>query len=277
VFRYAVSPGYLEAAGIPLRAGRLFDAHDDAAAPLVAVISESLAQARFAGANPLGQHLSIGPAGPFTIVGVAGDVRQVSLALSDANAVYLSSAQSWFADNPRSLVVRARGSAAGLTAAVRDAIWSVDKVQPVVRIATMEELVAASAAERRFALRLFETFAGTALVLAAIGIYGILAGSVAERTREIGVRAALGASRRDIVALVLRQGMGLSGLGIAIGLAGATLASQALVTMLFSVSRLDPITYASVVVVLLVVSAVACWVPAWRASRVDPSITLRAQ
>jgi putative ABC transport system permease protein len=145
------------------------------------------------------------------------------------------------------------------------------------RGATMEELVEASAAERRFALTLFETFAVTALVLAAIGIYGVLAGSVAERTREIGVRAALGASRRDILALILRQGMTLTVLGVAIGLGGAVVASQALVTLLFGVTRFDSATYLSVVALLLGVSAIACWLPAWRAARVDPTITLRAE
>jgi predicted permease len=277
VFRYAVSPGYIEAAGIPLRAGRLFDEHDDAAAPRVALISASLAAARFQGSSPIGQRLGIGPAGPFTIVGIVGDVRQVSLAMSDAQAVYISAAQSWFPDNPRSLVVRARGDAARLAPAIREAIWSVDKDQPVVRVATMEELVAASAAERRFALILFQAFAVTALVLAGIGLYGVISGSVTERTREIGVRAALGASRASILALVLCQGMTLTGLGIAIGLTGAVLASQALVTLLFGISRLDAVTYAGVVALLIGVSGIACWVPAWRAAQVDPSVTLRAE
>jgi putative ABC transport system permease protein len=141
----------------------------------------------------------------------------------------------------------------------------------------MEELVSASAAERRFALTLFEAFAVTALVLAAIGIYGVLAGSVAERTREIGVRTALGASRRDIVTLVLRQGMALTGAGVAIGLGGAAAASGALATLLFGVTRLDPVTYGAVVALLLGVSAIACWLPAWRAARVDATIALRAE
>ncbi len=276
-FRYAVSPGYLEAAAIPLRAGRMFDEHDVAGAPLVALISASLAAARFPGTDPIGQRLRIGPAGPFTIVGITGNVRQVSLALNDTHAVYISAAQSWFADNPRSLVVRVRGEAPALAPAVREAIWSVDKDQPVVRMTTMDELVAASAAERRFALTLFEAFAVTALVLAAIGIYGVLAGSVAERTREIGVRTALGASRGNILALVIRQGMALTGLGIAIGLGGAVAASGALATLLFGITRLDPLTYGAVVALLLGVSVIACWVPAWRAARVDPTTTLRAE
>jgi putative ABC transport system permease protein len=277
VFRYAISPGYLEATGIPLRAGRVFDDRDVAGAPLVALVSRSLAEAGFPGIDPIGQRLRIGPAGPFTIVGVTGNVRQVSLALTDSFAVYISAPQSWFIDNPRTLAVRVRGDAAALAPAVRDAIWAVDKDQPVTRVATMEELVSASAAERRFALTLFEAFAVTALVLAAIGIYGVLAGSVAERTREIGVRAALGASRTNILALVLRQGMTLTGLGVTIGLGGAAAASGTLVTLLFGITRLDPITYGAVVALLLGVSAAACWIPAWRAARVDPAITLRAE
>ena len=164
-----------------------------------------------------------------------------------------------------------------ITRDIRRAIWSVDKDQPIVRVATLDALVAASAAERRFALTLFEAFALVALVLAATGIYGVLAGSVAERTREIGVRSALGASRGDIVALVLGQGLSLTIVGIAIGLTAAAAASNALVTLLFGVSRLDPITYVGVVALLLGVSGIACWVPAWRAARVDPSITLRAE
>jgi ABC-type antimicrobial peptide transport system permease subunit len=140
----------------------------------------------------------------------------------------------------------------------------------------MRQLVARSAAERRFALIVFEAFALVALALAATGIYGMLASSVAERTREIGVRAALGASRRDILSLVVRQGMTLTATGVVIGLIGAAAASRVIVTLLFEVSRLDPLTYLSVVGLLLAVSAIACWLPAWRAARVDPAITLRA-
>jgi putative ABC transport system permease protein len=151
----------------------------------------------------------------------------------------------------------------------------VDKDQPIMRLATMDALLAASAAQRRFALILFEVFALAALVLAAAGIYGVLSGSVAERTREIGVRAALGASRESIFALILRQGMTLTGLGVAIGIAGAIAASEAIASMLFGVSRLDPFTYLGVLVLLLGVSAVACWVPARRAMRVDPMEALR--
>jgi ABC-type antimicrobial peptide transport system permease subunit len=141
----------------------------------------------------------------------------------------------------------------------------------------MEALLAASGGQRRFALILFETFGLVALLLAATGIYGVLSGSVTERTREIGVRAALGASRGSILAMVLRQGLTLTLVGIAIGLVAAVAASRALITLLFEVTRVDPITYAGVVALLLSVSAVACWFPAWRAVRVDPAITLRAE
>jgi ABC-type antimicrobial peptide transport system permease subunit len=141
----------------------------------------------------------------------------------------------------------------------------------------MDALLASSEAQRRFALIVFEAFGIAALALAAIGVYGVLSGSVAERTREIGVRLALGASPRDIFALVVRQGIMHTGLGAVIGLAGAVAASQALVALLFGVSCLDPITYFGVIALLLGVSAIACWVPARRAARVDPAITLRAE
>jgi putative ABC transport system permease protein len=288
VFRYAVSPGYIETMRMPIRNGRLLDEHDRSSAPLVALISESLARHRFPAQSPIGQRVRVGPMDgpPYTIVGVVGDVKQMSLALSESDAVYITASSPaatirsgpWrFADRVMSLVVRARGDAAALAPAIRQAIWSVDKDQPVVRVATLDDLVAASAAERRFALIVFEAFALAALVLSGAGIYSVLAGSVAERTREIGVRSALGASRGSILALVARQGMMLIGLGVAIGLGGAVAASQAVAAMLFGVSRLDPVTYVGVVALLAVVSAIACGVPAWRAVRVDPASTLRAE
>ncbi|HVG35450.1 MAG TPA: ABC transporter permease [Pyrinomonadaceae bacterium] len=280
-FRYAVSPGYFETMAIPLRRGRLLNEHDVSGAPPVVLISESLAKSKFPGGqDPIGQRLRIGPNdGPwFTVVGVVGNVKQTSLVMSQSDAVYITNTQ-WqlFADKARWLAVRSRGDAATLAPAIRQAIWSVDKDQPVVRVSTMDELLAASAAERRFALILFETFGIVALVLAATGIYGVLSGSVTERTREIGVRLALGATRRNILALVFRQGMTLTGLGIALGLGGAVAASQAIITLLYGISPLDPIAYLGVVALLVGVSVIACWMPAWRAARVDPSITLRAE
>jgi putative ABC transport system permease protein len=148
---------------------------------------------------------------------------------------------------------------------------------PAMRVATMRELVEASVTDRRFALTVFEAFGVAALLLAAIGLYGSLSVSVTERTREIGVRSALGASSRDILALVLRQGMVLTAVGVALGLGLAWAASRSLAVLLFELPALDPVTYASVVVLLLGVAALACSGPAWRAARLDPAATLRAE
>jgi putative ABC transport system permease protein len=275
-FRYAVSPGYLETMRIPLRRGRALEAQDRAGAPLVAVISEALAKRRLPGVDPVGRRLKIGDGPLYTVVGVVGNVKQVSLALTESDAVYTPPSQWRFADNAMSLVIRTRGDAAALAPSVRAAVWSVDKDQPIVRVATMSVLLAGSAASRRFALTLFEAFALAALVLAAAGIYGVLAGSVVERSQEMGVRSALGASRSDIVTLVLRQGLRLTAVGVVLGLAGAVIATQALVTMLFGISHLDPVTYVGVIALLAATAVVACAVPAWRASRVDPVTALRS-
>ena len=214
----------------------------------------------------------------FTIAGVVTDVKQTSLDLNPGDAVYITAAQ-WtrFADRARWLVVRARQDAAGLTPSIRQAISSVGKSQSISRIATMDDRLKASAARRSFALRLFQTFGIVALVLAAIGTYGLLSGSVTERTREIGVRSALGASRRGVLALVLRQGMMLAGIGIVTGMAGAMITSRALVSLLFGVSRLDFTTYLAVLLLLAGVSAIACGIPAWRAARISPSVALRSE
>jgi putative ABC transport system permease protein len=279
--RSAVSPGYFETMGIPLRRGRLLDAHDATGAGTRPVlISETFARRQFPGRDPVGQRVRFGGAvdRPWDVVaGVVGDVKQTSLAVGDESAVYVASARWLWADSPLWLVVRARGDAAALAPAVKQAVWSVDRDQPIVRVATMDGLLAASAAERRFVLILFEAFALAALALAAIGVYGVLSGSVTERMREIGVRSALGATVADLLALVMRQGLALTCAGVAIGLAGAAAASQALVALLFGVSRLDPATYLGVTALLLVMSGIACWVPALRAARVDPSITLRSE
>jgi putative ABC transport system permease protein len=212
-----------------------------------------------------------------TIVGVVGDVKQLSLGVGDLDAFYTTQTQWVWVDNAQSVVVRTSGDAAKLASAVRSAVLSVDNDELPVRVATMQSLLVQTEAQRRFALILFEAFALAALVLAATGLYGVLAGSVTERIREIGVRAALGASRRDILALVVGQGMTLTGVGVLIGLAGAVVASRALITLLFGISRLDAVTYLGVVALLAAVSAIACWVPAWRAAQVDPAITLRAE
>jgi len=279
VLRYAITPGYFSAMGIPLRAGRLLDEHDRAGSPRAVAVSEAFARAAFPGSDPIGQRLRFGDREGdwYTIVGVVGDVRQTALGLTTASALYVTPTQWHWVDRRMSLVVRGRGAPATLAPAVRAAIWSVDKDQPVVRVATMRELVEASVADRRFALIVFEAFGVAALLLAAIGLYGILSVSVTERTREIGVRSALGASSRDILALVLRQGMLFAAVGVALGLVLAWAAGRSLAALLFELPPLDPVTYGSVVALLLGVSALACWGPAWRAARLDPAITLRAE
>jgi len=175
-----------------------------------------------------------------------------------------------------SLIVRARGDAASLAPSIRSAIWSVDRDTPIARVATMGELADRAVSDRHFALILFEAFGLSALALAAIGIYGVLSGSVTERTREIGVRAALGASTRSIVGMVMRIGMTLTAAGVLVGLIAAAVGSRVMVSMLFGVSRVDPMTYLGVVLLLGVVSAIACALPALRAARVDPASTLKA-
>jgi putative ABC transport system permease protein len=278
VYRYAVTAGYFDTLRIPLRSGRLLGIHDTENTPAAIVISESLAERRFPNQDPIGKRVHIGGRNgtpEFTIVGVVRDVKQMSLGLNDTDAVYTTTTQWNFPEQTLSLVVRGRGDVSALVPAIKNAIWSVDNDQPIVRVARMETLLAESAAERRFALILFEAFGLVALALAAGGIYGVLSGSVAERTREIGVRSALGATRGGIIALVVRQGMTLAGLGALIGVAGALLASRALAALLFGISRFDPLTYFTAVVLLSSVSVVACSVPAWRASRIDPMVALR--
>jgi putative ABC transport system permease protein len=279
VFRYVVSPGYCEAMQLALRRGRFLSEQDSADAPPAVLLSESLARSEFPGQNPIGKRLHVGPLDRpwYTVVGVVGDVKQNSLALDEPNAVYLTEAQSWYADDTMTVVARTRGNAAALAPSVENAIWSVDKDQALVRVATMDSLMAKGEATRRFVLILFEAFALVALMLAATGIYGVLSGSVAERTREIGVRAALGASRRSILSLVLRQGMKLALVGAAAGLLAAVASSAALASLLFGVSRLDPLTYLAVTALLLAVAGVACAIPAARAVAVDPVVALRSE
>jgi putative ABC transport system permease protein len=206
-----------------------------------------------------------------------GDVKQASLAVSQSDAFYVPTPQWSWVDPAQSFVVRAHGDPGKLAPAIKAAIWSVDKDQPIVHVATMDSLLESSEAQRRFALTLFEAFGIVALVLAAVGIYGVLSGGVTERMREIGVRAALGASRRSILMLVLGQGMMLTAIGVLIGLVGAVAGSSIVVSLLYGVSRFDLVTYISVIALLAVVSGIACWLPAWRAAQVDPSITLRAE
>jgi putative ABC transport system permease protein len=212
-----------------------------------------------------------------TVVGIVGNVKQVSLGDADEDAFYITTSQWTWVDDAQSLVIRTQVPPAALTPLIRDAIWSVDKNQPIVRVATIDKLLAASESERHFILMLFEAFALVGLILAATGTYGVLSGSVTERTREIGVRAALGASRSSILALVLRQGMTLAVSGLLLGMGIAMAASRALAVLLFDVSRLDPLTYLGVAALLLAVSCVACFIPARRAASINPVEALRTE
>jgi putative ABC transport system permease protein len=277
-FRYTVTPGYLdEVMRVPLVRGRTLNEGDDAGSPRVVVVNEAFAKRAFPTGDALGRRIRMGRADQpeSTIVGVVADVKQTSLGAPDQDAFYVTTEQWYFTDAARWLVVRTNGDGTQLVPSIKRAIWSVDADQAVVRAASMESLVAGSEAQRRFALRLLEVFAAMALLLAGIGLYGVLAGSVADRRREIGVRAALGATGSSLVALVVREGVALTAVGAVVGVAGAITASGALSSLLFGVSRVDPPTYVVVVCVVLVVCGVACWLPAARAARVDPVTTLR--
>ncbi|MFI5233130.1 MAG: ABC transporter permease [Gemmatimonadales bacterium] len=279
-FRYGVSPGYVETMRIPVVRGRAFTAADKAGQPGVALVNESFAKKYWPGEDALGQRISLADPvkGPWLeIVGIVGDVKQLSLSSTKIDGVYIPESQWSFADAAMSLVVRTKGDPAALVAAIQRAVWAADKDQPIVRVATANALVAQSEAQRRFALILFEAFAFVALALAAAGIYGVLAGTVTERVREIGVRAALGASRADILRMIVRQGLGMTALGALIGVVAAVGLSRLMTSLLYGISPLDPATYAGVTVVLGVVALGACLVPALRAARVDPMATLRSE
>jgi putative ABC transport system permease protein len=279
-FRFGVSPGYLEAMRISVLRGRTLEESDRGDAPPVVLINQALARRAWPGEDPVGQRIRLGGVadGPWrTVVGIAGDVRHLSLSAEVPNAVYVPETQWFGADNAMSLIVRTRGDPEALIPAVRRAVRALDPDQPIVRVALMSRVVEASAAERRFTLVLFEAFGLLAVVLSAAGIYGVLAGAVAERRREIGVRTALGATQRDILGLVLRQGLTLTAAGAVIGLGAAALLTRAIDDLLFQVPRLDPVTYAGVTLLMALVAGVACWVPARRAVRVDPVAATRGE
>jgi ABC-type antimicrobial peptide transport system permease subunit len=196
--------------------------------------------------------------------------------VSPLEAVYVADVQSPYAERAMWVVVRAAADAASLEPAVRRAIQAVDRNRPILRVATMEQRVAASAARQRFAMTAFEAFAAIALLLAVIGIYGVLAGDVVDRTREIALRSAIGASRARIMTLVLHQAAGVGIVGVLAGAAVASVTSRALAALLFEVSPLDGLTYASLAVVLLLATGAGALLPAWRAARIAPGPALQA-
>jgi putative ABC transport system permease protein len=278
--RYAVSNDYLRTMRIPILSGRGFSASDVVdGATKVALVSDALARRLWPNASPIGQRIRVGgvDAPMRTIIGVTGNVRHAGLDAKTTMQWYIPERQMFFADNQEVLVVRTAGDPSALAGAVRRTIAAIDPTQPIVKIVTMDEVVAASTSQRRLALVLFGAFATAALLLAIAGIYGVLAGSVSERTREIGVRSALGATPGRLIASIVGQGGRLAALGILLGLGGSLALTRYLQSLLFGVAPNDPATLVGVCVLLVGVTLAACLVPAARAARVDPSAALRSE
>jgi predicted permease len=279
-YAFEVTPGYLSAMGIPLLRGRGFEARDRAGAPPVAIINQTIARRYFPDEDPIGQRIGRpgSPVGEWgQIVGVVGDVKDGVVAPLDGDGgvpqIYVP-----FAQNPYdalTFVVRGAGSVSQLAASVRAALHEVDPEQPMATVRPLVELVGESIARQRFAMLLLSIFSSAALLLAAVGIYGVTAYAVAQRTAEIGIRMALGARRAQVLDLVLRQGMVLATIGIGLGLVGAAAATRFLQGMLFGITPLDPTTFGATAALFGLVAAVATYVPARRATRVDPIVALR--
>jgi len=275
--RRVVSPGYFEAMGIPLLRGRLIDATDVDGAPLVAVISQRLADEFFPGEDPVGRSIVL-PWNPplyLEVVGVVGDVPMGSLRRETQPTMYWPLAQ-----NGRlsvTLVARTAGDPATLAPTLQAAIHEVDANVPVSRLQPMGAILSASLAQDRFRTLLLGAFAGVALLLAALGLYGVLAQLVGRRTHELGVRIALGADRSNILGWVLGHGMKLTALGLLVGLVGGALAARTARGMLFGVEPLDPITFGGTAILLTLVALASALLPAWRATRVDPVESLRSE
>ncbi len=275
-----VTPGYFATLKIPLKSGRVFDEHDDENGPEVVAINEEAARRYWPGVNPLGQQLHLGVrlaearSGTKTIVAVVGDVKSSRLDATAAPEVYVPYAQHPV--DSLTIAVRTAGGPAGFVPTARADLASLDRNLPLAGIRTMDEVIGRSIAERRFTMLLLATFAVVAVLLAAIGVYGVLAYLVSQRTQEIGVRLAIGAAPADVVGLFVREGAMLMAIGVACGIGGALLVTRALSTLLFGVTTTDPITFATVAGTLIVVALLASYVPARRAARVDPMTALRA-
>ena len=275
--RHTISTAYLTAMGIPLLRGRNFSDSDNETAPDVALINSTMARRFWANGDPIGKRFLWGHPDTdkkwFTIVGVVADTKLYGLDNPARLEIYYP-----YLERPNSdmnLVVRSAVDPSSLTASIRAAVATIDKDQPIFAVHTMQELVDDSISTRRLTLVLLGIFSVLALVLAAIGIYGVMAYSVALRTQEIGIRMALGAQRQDVLRLVLGQGARIAFFGVAIGLAAAAALARLLSSLLFAVGASDPLTFAAVAVVLIAVALLACYIPARRALRVDPIIALR--
>jgi len=274
--RHSISPGYLKAMGQPLLSGRDFTENDNEKAPLVALINQKMAQTFFPNGNAVGRRFKFGrgEAGNFiTIVGVVADTKMYGLANPPRYEIYMPFRQD--DSSSAHLVMRSSVNPTSLASAARLVIAAVDKDQAVTGVATMQRLVNDSVSTQHVTLVLLEIFGALALLLAAIGIYGVTAYTVALRTQEFGIRMALGAQRQDILQMVLALGAKLALLGVAIGLLAALALSRLLSGLLYSVSASDPFTFACVAGVLVIVTLIACYIPAMRAMKVDPMIALR--
>lgn len=270
-----VSPDYFKALSIPVVKGRSFSERDTLDSPKVIIISESFVRKYFPSEDPLGKQLTIDFGTPWTgeIVGVVGSVRHSNLVQEPYPDMYATQGQ-----NPQfgvNLVVRAASAPSQLTAAIRNEIHSLDKEVPVFNVKTMEQRVSEAAAQPRFRTLLLGIFAALALILASIGIYGVISYSVTQRTHEIGLRVALGAQRSDVFKLIIGQGMKLVLVGVGIGLVGAFVLTRVMSSFLFGISATDPLTFGGITLLLLGVAFLACYLPARRATRVDPMIALR--
>jgi putative ABC transport system permease protein len=271
---YAATPGYLRTLRIPIKRGRDFTERDNAAAPAVAIISESMARQFYAKENPLGQRIQMGNRSKAAeIVGIAGDVRDEELESKGRPAVYVPAAQVPFDD--MYFGIRTAGDPAALIAGVRSVMRELDAELPLDGVGTVDALVATSLSQRRFAMLLMAIFAGLALVLAMVGIYGVIAYSVTQATQEIGIRMALGARRGDVLGMLFSYAGVLIAAGLTIGVAAALGTGRYLASQLFEVKPTDPATYAAVTGVLLATAVLACAIPALRAMRVDPLVALR--
>ena len=277
--RYVASADYMQTMRIKLVSGRMFtEAEERDTTNPVAIVSQALATRLWPGESALGKRIHMGAKeSPWrTVIGVVGDVRQTGLDAAVTQNFYVPERQWFFSDNQEVLVVRTKGDPSAMAGVVRQAVREIDPAQPIVKIMSMESVIAASTAQRRLALVLFACFASAAVLLAVAGIYGVLAGNVAERTREIGLRAALGATPRNILQLVVGQGARLAVIGLGVGLFGAFALTQSLRSLLFGVGPHDPTTMVAATLLLLATTLVACLVPAVRALRVDPSQAFRS-
>ncbi|HET8783521.1 MAG TPA: ABC transporter permease [Pyrinomonadaceae bacterium] len=273
-----ISPKYFETMTIPLLSGRAFNDQDTATTPRVAVISESMARRYWPGEDPIGKRIGAGriqrPEDWTQVVGVVKDVRQFELTADSKPQMYLPYRQRGFFPS-EDLVVKTDVDPASLASTVRNAVWEIDKDQPVSNIRTMEEILLESIARQRFSMLLLAIFAAVALILAAVGIYGVMSYSVAQRTHEIGIRMALGAQTGAVLKLAVSYGLKLVVVGIVIGLIAAFALTRVMSTLLFGVTATDPTTFALISLLLIGVAAVASYIPARRATKVDPIIALR--